>query len=90
MFHSSYRLRNFSRNLDLPLILLILLNACFGFLMISSAGGGKYLTIQFLAFLLGIAGVVILMVLDYDYLARISYYLYFIFTNLRKNIFIHH
>lgn len=73
---SSYRIRTLSRNLDLPLVFLILLNAAFGFLMISSAGGSKYLMIQVLAFLLGVVGVVILMVLDYDYLSRISYYLY--------------
>ncbi len=76
MFHSSYRLRTLSRNLDLPLVLLILLNTFFGFLMISSAGGGKYILIQLAAFLLGVVGVVILMILDYDYLSRISYYLY--------------
>lgn len=76
MFRSSYRLRTITRNLDIPLVLLILLNALFGFLMISSAGGSKYLLVQVSAFLLGIVGVVILMVLDYDYLARISYYLY--------------
>lgn len=76
MFHSSYRLRTLTRNLDMPLVALILLNTFFGMLMISSAGGGKYLLIQALAFLLGIGGVVALMILDYDYLAQISQYLY--------------
>ncbi|MBO5364168.1 MAG: rod shape-determining protein RodA [Clostridia bacterium] len=76
MFQSSYRLRTLTRNLDGPLVLLILLNALFGLLMISSAGGGKYVLVQLTAFLLGIGGVVLLMVLDYDYLSRISYYLY--------------
>lgn len=73
---SSYRLRTLSRNLDGTLVSLIFLNAAFGFLMISSAGGGKYLITQLIAFLLGIVGVVVLMILDYDYLSRISNYLY--------------
>ena len=76
MMFQSYRLRSFFRNLDLPLVFLILCNACFGFLMISSAGGGRYFWVQFAAFLLGTVGVVVLMVLDYEYLSRISYYLY--------------
>ncbi len=76
MFYSSYRLRTLSRNLDMPMVVLILANVFLGMLMISSAGGGKYLLIQSLAFLLGVGGVVALMILDYDYLAQISQYLY--------------
>ncbi len=76
MFQSSYRLRTLFRNLDIPLVILILLNSLLGFLMISSAGGSNYFVIQLVAFLLGIVGVVVLMVLDYDYLSRISLYLY--------------
>ena len=76
MLFSPHQLRTFSRNLDGPLVLLIFLNACFGFLMISSAGGNKYLITQIVAFVLGIIGVVVLMILDYEYLARISNYLY--------------
>lgn len=76
MFRSSYRLRTLARNLDLPLIVLIVLNALFGMVMISSAGGSHYVLIQAAAFVLGIAGIVALMVLDYDYLGQISRYLY--------------
>ena len=76
MFHSSYRMRTISRNLDMPFIILILLNTLLGLLMISSAGGVKYVIIQSVAFLLGIGGIVALMILDYDYLAQISNYLY--------------
>ncbi len=76
MLFSPHQLRTFSRNLDGPLVLLIFLNAFFGFLMISSAGGNKYLITQIVAFVLGIIGVVVLMILDYEYLARISNYLY--------------
>ncbi len=76
MFHSSYRLRTLSRNLDMPLVALVVINALFGMLMISSTGGAKYVLIQALAFLLGIGGIVALMILDYDYLSQISQYLY--------------
>ncbi len=76
MFNSSYRLRTITRNIDVPLVVLILLNTLFGLLMISSAGGGSYVVIQLLAMLLGVGGIVALMVLDYDYLAQISIYLY--------------
>lgn len=78
MFQSSYRMRTISRNLDMPFIILILLNTLFGLLMISSAGGTKYVIIQLAAFLLGVGGIVALMILDYDYLAQISNYLYII------------
>ena len=76
MFQSSYRLRTLWRNLDLPFVILILLNALFGMVMISSAGGAHYVLVQAAAFLLGICGVVALMILDYEYLGRISRYLY--------------
>ncbi len=76
MFRSSYRLRTLTRNLDLPLVTLIILNTLLGLLMISSAGGGKYVLIQAAAVVLGVLGIVALMILDYDYLAQISAYLY--------------
>ena len=64
------------RGLDMPLIVLTVLTAAFGIVMISSAGGPKYVVIQTVAFILGIAGIAALMILDYDYLAQISSYLY--------------
>lgn len=64
------------RGLDLPLAILIVLTAVYGIIMISSAGGTHYVIIQSAAFGLGIIGIVALMILDYDYLARISSYLY--------------
>lgn len=64
------------KGLDMPLIVLTVLTAVFGIVMISSAGGTKYVIIQTVAFCLGIGGVAALMILDYDYLAQISSYLY--------------
>lgn len=74
-----YRLgssRGIGRNLDMPLVILTLMTAIFGIIMISSAGGSRYVIIQTAALLLGIGGVVALMILDYEYLAQISAYLY--------------
>ncbi|MEE1014258.1 MAG: rod shape-determining protein RodA [Clostridia bacterium] len=68
--------RGISRNLDMPLVILTLLTAIYGIIMISSAGGSRFVIIQSAAFLLGIGGVVALMILDYQYLAQISGYLY--------------
>lgn len=68
--------RGIARNLDIPLVILTLLTAIYGIIMISSAGGSRFVIIQSAAFLLGIGGVVALMILDYQYLAQISNYLY--------------
>lgn len=76
MRYRSGAMRGVNRNLDMPLVILTVLTAVFGIVMISSAGGARYVLIQSAAFLLGIGGVVALMILDYDYLAQISLYLY--------------
>jgi len=76
MFYRSGRLRGLGRNLDIPLVCLTVLAALFGLLMIASTGGTRYVIIQSAAFLVGIAGVVALMILDYQYLAQISLHLY--------------
>ncbi len=75
MFYESGRFRNLSRNLDMPLVIFTLIAAIFGIVMISSAGGGRYVVIQSIALVLGIGGVVAMMILDYEYLAQISKYL---------------
>ena len=76
MIHGYGHLRGWMRGLDWPLVLLTFATAVFGIIMISSAGGGRYVIIQSAAFVLGIGGIVALMILDYDYLAQISSYLY--------------
>ncbi len=75
MFYRSGGFR-LSRNLDMPLVVLTLLAAAFGLLMIGSCGGSRYVLIQLAAFLVGIGGIVLLIHLDYQYLSRISLYLY--------------
>ncbi|MBE5039923.1 rod shape-determining protein RodA [Ructibacterium gallinarum] len=76
MFNDSNRLRGVLRNMDIPLVFLTVITALFGILMISSAGGTRYVIIQSAAFFIGICGIVALMILDYEYLAQISLYLY--------------
>lgn len=82
MRYRSGAMRGVNRNLDMPLIVLTVLTAIFGIVMISSAGGTRYVLIQSAAFLIGIGGVIALMILDYDYLAQISAYLYVVAVGL--------
>ena len=70
------RFRNITKNLDTPLVTLTIIASLFGLLMISSAGGGKYVLIQTIAFVLGVVCIGTLIFLGYEYLADISLYLY--------------
>lgn len=76
MYYGNNRLRSISRNLDMPLIVLTLIAAIFGIIMISSAGTTSQVIIQSVSLVLGICAIVALMILDYEYLANISLYLY--------------
>ncbi len=74
----SNRFRGFIRNMDFLLVALILIAAVFGIVMISSAGGEngvRYVIVQTVALILGSVGVCVLMILDYEYLSRISLHL---------------
>ena len=78
MFIGSGRLRGFFRNMDFWMLTLTLVAAIFGIVMISSAGGEsavRYVIVQSVALILGCIGICVLMVFDYEYLARISNYL---------------
>lgn len=78
MFRSSNRLHNYIRNMDFCLTALVVVAAIFGIIMISSAGGensGRYVAVQTGAFVLGIIGICIMTVCDYEYLSHISLYL---------------
>lgn len=71
--------RNFTKNFDMVLMVPVLIAALFGILMISSAGGenaARYVTVQSVALAVGLAGIAVLIVLDYEYLAHISVYIY--------------
>ena len=69
---------DFKKNFDFLLFGLVALTSIFGIVMISSAAPSpfKYTAVQAVAFLLGLAAVAVLMVLDYEYLASLAFYLY--------------
>lgn len=81
MLNSTRRLKDVFKNIDYPLIALTLAIAIFGIVMISSAGGSnaaRYVTVQSAALVIGLIGVIVISILDYDYLARLSKYIYVI------------
>lgn len=78
MFRSSNGFRGFLKNMDFWLMALTLAAALFGIVMISSAGGEsatRFVIVQSVALVLGIIGICVLMVLDYEYLSGVSLYL---------------
>lgn len=78
MFRNSNSLRGFVKNMDFCLSALVLAASLFGIIMISSAGGEnatRYVIIQTGALVLGIIGIWIMMVCDYEYLSRIWVYM---------------
>lgn len=78
MFKNSNGLRGFIKNMDFWLASLTLATAIFGIVMISSAGGEnatRYVVVQSVALVLGMVGICAMMVLDYEYLAHIAFYL---------------
>ncbi len=68
------------KNVDFVLLILTLVAAIFGIIMISSAAPSpvKYVLVQAFALFLGLGAIGALLVLDYEYLAKISIYLYVI------------
>ena len=69
-------LRESLKNFDFFLFGISVLTALFGILMISSAGTPRHVLVQSAGLVLGIIGIVVLMIVDYEYLAKISPYLY--------------
>lgn len=79
MLEKTRGFRDAIKNIDFTLIILTIAAAVFGIVMISSAGGdgsARYVIVQSAALVLGLVGVVIISILDYDYLARLSKYIY--------------
>ncbi len=70
--------KDFKKNFDFWLFFLSLATSIFGIIMISSASStpGRHVAVQLAALILGIALMGVLTVLDYEYLAGISGYLY--------------
>lgn len=79
MLEKTRGVRDAIRNIDFFLIVITVLAAVFGIVMISSAAGDhptRYVITQSAALVLGLIGVIIISILDYDYLARLSKYIY--------------
>lgn len=72
--------KDFKKNFDFLLFFLTLAAAILGIVMISSAApsAGRYVLVQTAALFLGLAAIGFLIVVDYEYLASISGYLYII------------
>lgn len=70
--------KDFKKNFDFVLFGLVVAASLFGMLMISSAAPSpvKYTAVQAGAFVLGLCAIALLMVLDYEYLASLAFYLY--------------
>ena len=77
--------RDAVKNIDFFLIFLTIITAVFGIIMISSAAGEhptRYVVMQTAALILGLIGIIIISILDYDYLARLSKYIYWVCVGL--------
>lgn len=69
---------DFKKNFDFLLFGLVVAASVFGIVMISSAAPSpvKYTAVQAIAFLMGLGAIFVLMVLDYEHLASLAFYLY--------------
>lgn len=79
MLGNSNGLRGIIKNMDFWLMGLVLAAAIFGIVIIFGAGGEgaiRYVIVQSSALVIGVIGICAMMVLDYEYLARISTYLF--------------
>lgn len=79
MLEKTKGFRDVVRNIDFTLIFLTIVTAVFGIVIISSAGGEnsmRYVVVQSGALVIGIIGIIVISILDYDYLARLSKFIY--------------
>jgi len=76
--HTNIDKQNILKNFDFVLLFLTVLTSIFGMVMIMSATASpfKYLLVQGVALILGITAVFFLMIVDYEYLAKMHKYLY--------------
>lgn len=76
--YSNVEKQNILKNFDFVLLSLTVIAAIFGIVMIASATSGsiRYILVQSAALILGLAAVFLLMIADYEYLAKMSIYLY--------------
>ncbi|MEG2583344.1 MAG: rod shape-determining protein RodA [Oscillospiraceae bacterium] len=79
MLNASNEFRGLLKKFDFLLMSLTIITAVFGIIIISSAGGEnatRYVTVQTVALLIGVVAIVVLMILDYEYLANLSMYIF--------------
>lgn len=76
--HTNIDKENILKNFDFALLFLTIFASVFGMVMIASATNGsfKYVLVQSTALILGLVCVFLLMIADYEYLAKMSKYLY--------------
>lgn len=79
MLEKTRNFREMVRNIDFTLIFLTVAAAVFGIVVISGAGGEnslRYVIVQSAALFIGIVGIIIISILDYDYLAGLSKFIF--------------
>ena len=78
--HTNIDKQNILKNFDFVLLFLTLCAAVFGMVMIMSATASpfKYVLVQGFALILGLVAIFFLMIVDYEYLAKMHKYLYII------------
>ncbi len=76
--HTNVDKQNIFKNFDFILLFLCFAASVFGIIMITSATQSplKYILVQSVASMLGFAAIFFIMVIDYEYLAKMSKYLY--------------
>ncbi len=76
--HTNVERQNILKNFDFVLLFLSVAASVFGIIMITSATQSpvKYVLVQSLALVLGLAAIFFIMIIDYEYLAKMSKYLY--------------
>ena len=76
--HTNIDKQNILKNFEFVLLFLSVLTAVFGMVMIASATSSpiKYVLVQGFALVLGLVAIFFLMIVDYEYLAKMNKYLY--------------
>ncbi len=76
--HTNIDKQNILKNFDFLLLFLTVIAAVFGMVMIASATASplKYVLVQGIALVLGLVAIFLLMIIDYEYLAKLNIWLY--------------
>lgn len=78
--HTNIDKQNILKNFDFVLLFLTVIAAVFGMVMIASATASpvKYVLVQGVALVLGLVAIFLLMIIDYEYLAKLNGWLYLV------------